>query len=371
MVREAASSAQPKFLEGKPLKGQVALVAGATRGAGRGIARVLGQAGATVYCSGRSGGGIAATPGRPETIEETADLVTADGGKGIAARTDHTDEAQVEALVARIRDEQGQLDIVVNDIWGGDSLTEWSKKFWEIDIGVARTLLERAVLSHLITSRHTVPLMIERNQGLVVEITDGHEDGYRYQIIYDLVKASNIRLGYAMAWDLAKTGITALTVTPGFLRSEAVLDHFGVREANWRDAIAKDPFFAESETPMYVGRGIAALAVDPNKRAKAGLTLTAGDLAELYGFTDVDGRTPQFFPLYKERTAELAAGEEPLDETEQFLVSARYCQIHRNAAQYEEAGKLFARLDLANAGAGLEPVPPTALNKRDKNRGGG
>ncbi len=355
MKPKDATSMRPNFLEGKPLDGQVALVAGATRGTGRGIARVLGQAGATVYCSGRSGGGVEATPGRPETIEETAALVTADGGKGIAVRTDHIHESEVKALISRIRDEQGRLDVVVNDIWGGDSLTEWSKKFWEIDITVARTLIDRAVLSHLITSRHAAPVMIEQNDGLIVEVTDGHEGGYRGQIVYDLIKASNTRLGYGMAWDLAKTGVTALTVTPGFLRSEAVLDHFGVKETNWRDAITEDPFFAESETPMYVGRGIAALAIDPDRRIRAGLTLNAGELAELYKFTDVDGRTPQFFARFEQKTTELAARSEPLDEMEHFLVWSRYCQIHQNPARREEAERLFERLELSDSGQGLRP----------------
>jgi len=284
--------------------------------------------------------------------------VSAEGGRGVPIGCDHTDEAQVEALIARVGDEQGRLDVLINGIWGGDGVVDWTHRFWEADIGVARTLIERAVLSHMITSRHAAPLMIERDEGLIVELTDGHESGYRGQLTFDLVKACNVRLGYAMAWDLAQTGVTALTVTPGFLRSEAVLDHFGVSEANWRDAIDKDPFFAESETPLYVGRGIAALAADPKKRELAGSALTAGDLARRYGLTDVDGRTPRFYPMLVEETARLAASDEPLDEMERFLVWSRYCRIHLDPACYDEAVRLHTRLELDGAGAGLQPVPP-------------
>ena len=343
--------------ERKPLEGQVALVAGATRGAGRGIARMLGAAGATVYCTGRSGGGHGATPGRAETLEETAALVDQEGGIGRAIRVDHTIEAEVANLMERIRTEAGRLDILVNDIWGGDALIDWSKKFWEIDIAAFRTLIDRAVVSHLLTSRYGAPLMIEKGRGLIVEVTDGHTDGYRGQIIYDLVKSSNVRLGYAMAWDLAETPITALTLTPGFLRSEAVLDHFGVRETNWRDAIAKDSFFAESETPCFVGRAVAALAADPNVRAKAGNTYLAADLATEYGFTDLDGSVPRFQELF-DRTIDqiLARGAGiALEGEDRFFVWARYCQIHRQPQHRERAMLLAGRLGIANAGAGLQP----------------
>ena len=180
-----------------PLRNQVAVVAGATRGAGRGIARMLGAAGATVYCTGRSVRGRPATPGRPETIEETAELVTAEGGRGIAVRTDHTVESEVEQLFARVRAEAGRLDVLVNDIWGGDALTEWGKPFWELSITQGQQMLERAVHSHLITSRHGAPLMIERDAGLIVEVTDGDTLGYRGNLFYDLAKNAVIRLAYA------------------------------------------------------------------------------------------------------------------------------------------------------------------------------
>lgn len=343
----------------KPLEGQVAIVAGATRGAGRGIARMLGAAGATVYCTGRSSrasGG--ATPGRPETIEETAELVDREGGKGIACCVDHTIESEVAALIECIKSEQGRLDILVNDIWGGDALMDWSKKFWEIDIGTLRTLMERAVFSHLITARHAAPMMVEKNRGLIVEVTDGYTEGYRGQIIYDLVKSSNMRIGYAMAWDLAETGVTALTVAPGFLRSEHVLESLGVTEANWRDGVAKSPEFAESETPCFVGRAIVALACDPNLRAKAGRTYSAHELAEEYGLTDIDGRSPRIWQKFDEIADEILARDAPLEGYDRFFVLARYLQIHRDPAFYSRAKKFAERLGIEGAGVGLQPVRP-------------
>jgi NAD(P)-dependent dehydrogenase (short-subunit alcohol dehydrogenase family) len=216
------------------LEGKVALVAGATRGAGRGIARALGEAGATVYCTGRSSRLGEPNPERPETIEETAELVAAGGGTGIALRADHTDEAAVRTLIERVRTDHGRLDILINDIWGGDALTEWGKPFWELDNAQGFRMIERAVHTHVVTSRHGVPLMLEGDGGLVVELTDGAFHGYRGQLFYDLCKTATIRLAYAMSVELAKRPVTAVAITPGFLRSEAVLAHFGVREARPR-----------------------------------------------------------------------------------------------------------------------------------------
>lgn len=338
-----------------PLDGRVALVAGATRGAGRGIACMLGAAGATVYCTGRSIRGHIATPGRTETIEETAERVTLHGGIGIAVRTDHTREADVAALFERIDAEHGHLDVLVNDIWGGDALIDWSAKFWDIDVEAARTLLERAVLSHLLTSRHGAARMVAQGSGLIVEVTDGDLAGYRGQLLYDLVKASVIRLGYAMAWDLFGTGVTALTVSPGFLRSEAVLDQFGVTEANWRDAIVKDPLFAESETPFYVGRAVAALAADPNVARHAGAALFAADLAEQYGFTDIDERQPHFWRAFDARLEPLLAAE-GLTERERGLLQHRYSLVHRDPGRVAQALALAAKLSLADLGSGLAPI---------------
>jgi len=342
--------------EERELEGKVALVAGATRGAGRGVACMLGAAGATVYCTGRSIRGAPSPMGRPETIEETAELVGRQGGVGIAVRTDHTQDAQVERLISQIRTEQGRLDVLVNDIWGGDPLVDWSSRFWTMDLDVARRLIDQAVVSHLVTARHAAALMVERQSGLIVEVTDGAGDGYRGHLLYDLVKGVVRRLGYAMAWELLPTGVTALTVTPGFLRSEAVLDHFGVAEANWRDAIAKDPFFAESETPSFIGRGVAALAADPEVRALAGAVLTANDLSERYGFTDVDGRRPAFHPYFDKVADELAARSSPLSGDERFLLLARYMDVHRDPSKGEQARRLAAGLGFSALGAGLAPL---------------
>ncbi|WP_437960847.1 SDR family oxidoreductase [Sorangium sp. So ce119] len=279
----------------KPLEGQIALVTGATRGAGRAIACSLGEAGATVYCTGRSVRGRPATGQRPETIEETAERVTAAGGLGIAVQVDHTVEEQVEALCARIRRDHGKLDVLVNDVWGGDELAEFGQPFWKLSVPKGKLLLERAVTSHIVTSRHAVPILLERDRGLIVEVTDGDNFGYRGNLFYDLAKMSVIRLAFAMAWELRRhPGITALAITPGFLRSEAMLDGFGVTEENWRDATAKDPHFIASETPFFVGRAVAALAADPNVAAKAGRVFSSWDLAREYGFTDVDGRQPHW-----------------------------------------------------------------------------
>ena len=285
----------------KPLAGQVALVAGATRGAGRGIACMLGAAGATVYCSGRSTrehppiDGVFA--GRPETIDDTADMVTARGGTGIAARTDHLDERQVAALCARISREHGRLDIVVNDISEGE-LHDWGP-FWTLDLDKGFRALQRGVNTHIITARHAAPLMIERKKGLIVEIGDGDALYYRGTLFYDLVKVATTRLAWAMAEELHPHRVTALALTPGFTRTEMVLDHFGVSEQTWRDAVKTDPHFANSETPFFVGRAVAALAADPRVFEKSGGLYTSIALAREYGFTDVDGALPDIWPHVK------------------------------------------------------------------------
>ncbi|WP_246061273.1 SDR family oxidoreductase [Paenibacillus oralis] len=279
----------------KPLQGKVAVVAGATRGAGRGIAVMLGAAGATVYCSGRSVRGQASDIGRSETIDETAEMVTARGGKGIAVRTDHTSEEQVQALFARVQEEQdGRLDILVNDIWGGENLTHWNTPFWEQPLADGLLMLERVVKTHMITSYYGAPLMVNRKAGLIIEVTDGSTYNYRGNLYYSLAKISPIHLAAAMAEEMRPYNVTALAVTPGFLRSEQMLDYFGVAESNWRDAIQKEPHYAESETPYFVGQAVAALAADPQVADKAGKALTSWDLSDEYGFADIDGRQPHW-----------------------------------------------------------------------------
>ena len=283
----------------KPLRGQIALVAGATRGCGRGIAIELGAAGATVYGTGRTTHQHQSPMKRPETIEETAELVDAAGGTGIAVQVDHTEPAQVESLIARIRNEQdGRLDILVNDIWGGEDMVAWGRRFWEQSLEDGLFLLRQAIHSHIITSHYALPLMIEHGQGLVVEVTDGNTLRYRGQLYYDLVKTSAMRLALAFDHELRKhnTGnrITALAITPGYLRSEWMLDHFGVTEETWRDAMEQDVDFAVSETPRFLGRVVAALAADPKVSRYAGQALTSWDMAKVYQVEDVDGRRPDW-----------------------------------------------------------------------------
>jgi NAD(P)-dependent dehydrogenase (short-subunit alcohol dehydrogenase family) len=280
-----------------PLAGKVALVAGATRGAGRGTAVALGEAGATVYCTGRSTGERRSEYDRPETIEETSELVTEAGGVGIAVAVDHLEPAQVEALAQRIEAESGQLDVLVNDIWGGELLFEWNSPVWEHDLRNGLRMLRLAIDTHLITSHFALPLLIRRPGGLVVEMTDGtreyNAERYRNSIFYDLAKTAVLRLAFAQARELAPHGCTAVALTPGWLRSEMMLEHFGVTEDNWRDGAAVNPHFAAiSESPRFVGRAVAALASDPDVERRNGGSFSSGELAREYGFTDVDGSQP-------------------------------------------------------------------------------
>ncbi|HET6691812.1 MAG TPA: SDR family oxidoreductase [Miltoncostaeaceae bacterium] len=278
------------------LQGRVALVAGGTRGAGRGVARALGEAGATVWVTGRSTAGRPSEYGRPETIEETAALVDAAGGRGIARAVDHLDPDAVRALVDEIGRESGRLDVLVNDIWGGEHLVDWNVPIWEHDLGKGLRLLRLAIDTHLITSHHALPLMIREPGGLLVEMTDGTADynaaNYRLSAFYDLAKTSVIRMAWGQARELAPHGASAVALTPGWLRSEMMLDIHGVTEANWRDALAQQPHFAISESPLYVGRAVAALAADPDRARWNGMSLSSGGLAREYGFTDADGSRP-------------------------------------------------------------------------------
>ena len=278
------------------LSGKVALVAGATRGAGRGIAIELGAAGATVYVTGRTTRDHQSEYARPETIEETAQLVSAAGGKGIAVQVDHLITDDVRKLVERIRAEQGRLDILVNDIWGGEKLFEWGKPIWEHDLKNGLRMLRLAIDTHLITAHHALPLLIEHPGGLHVEVTDGTAEynatHYRISPFYDLAKMAPIRMAWAHAKDLAKHGATSICITPGWLRSEMMLEAFGVTEANWRDATQRILHFIISETPRFVGRAIAAVAADPDRARWNGQSFSSGGLAQIYGLTDLDGSRP-------------------------------------------------------------------------------
>jgi NAD(P)-dependent dehydrogenase (short-subunit alcohol dehydrogenase family) len=280
----------------RPLAGKVALVSGATRGGGRGIAVALGEAGATVYATGRSTRERRSEVDRPETIEETAELVTAAGGEGIAVAVDHLDPAQVRGLVERIDSEHGRLDVLVNDIWGAEHLFEWNAPVWEHDLDNGLRLLRLAIDTHLITSHHALPLLVRRPGGLVVEVTDGtaayNADHYRVNAFYDLAKTSVTRLAWAQAQELSPHQGTAVALTPGWMRSEAMLEHHGVSEENWREATEHTPHFCISESPRYVGRAVAALAGDPDKSRWSGQSLSSGQLAQAYGFTDLDGTRP-------------------------------------------------------------------------------
>jgi NAD(P)-dependent dehydrogenase (short-subunit alcohol dehydrogenase family) len=278
------------------LANKVALVAGATRGAGRGTAVALGEAGATVYCTGRTTRAQRSEYDRPETIEETAEQVTATGGTGIAVRVDHLEPDQVAGLVARIDAEQGRLDVLVNDIWGAERLFEWDTPLWEHDLDAGLRMLRLAVDTHLVTSHHALPLLIRQPGGLVVEMTDGtaeyNAERLRVNAFYDLAKAAVLRLAFSQSRELAPHGATAVALTPGWLRSEMMLDSFGVTEETWRDALQRVPHFAISESPRFVGRAVAALAADPGRDRHNGRSLSSGGLAQTYGFTDLDGSRP-------------------------------------------------------------------------------
>ena len=281
----------------RPLVGKVALVAGATRGAGRGTAVALGEAGATVYCTGRTTGKRRSEYDRPETIEETAALVTAAGGAGIAAAVDHLEPDQVEALVVRIDAESGRLDVLVNDIWGGELLVEWNTPVWEHDLENGLRILRLAIDTHLITSHFALPLLIREPGGLLVEMTDGtreyNAEHYRLSTFYDLAKAAVLRLAFSQGEELAPHGCTAVALTPGWLRSEIMLDNYGVTEENWREGASVNPHFAAiSESPRFVGRAVAALAADPDVHRRNCGSFSSGGLAREYGFTDVDGSQP-------------------------------------------------------------------------------
>ena len=278
----------------KDLTGRIALVAGATRGAGRGIATALGERGATVWCTGRSSRAGRSPLDRAETIEETAERVTGAGGVGIPVVVDHVDPAQVEALAARIRAEHGGLDLVVDDIWGGESLIEFGKAPWELDLAKVRAMLDGALWTHFVTVRHLSELLFGRQRPLWVEVTDGDAFGYRGMFAYDLVKMSIIRMAFNLGQELAPRGATAIAITPGFLRSEQMLDAFGVTEANWRDAVKTVPDFVASETPLFIGRCVAAIAAEPEVARRNGRVFASWDVAREHDVVDADGARPHW-----------------------------------------------------------------------------
>jgi NAD(P)-dependent dehydrogenase (short-subunit alcohol dehydrogenase family) len=282
-----------------PKKGtkEVAVVAGATRGAGRGIARGLGEAGAIVYCTGRSVRGNPSPYGRPETIDETAEMINAAGGTAIALRVDHTVESEVEALFTRVDKEHGRLDVLVNCIAGEDPMMGQWGSFWEADLQNAGAVLKQALVSHIITAKHAAPLMIRARRGLIVEVTENDMLMAGGNPISQVVKLGHKGLALNMATELKAHGVAAVAITPGFLRSEAMLDGMGVTEQNWRDAGEKDPNFLESESPLFVGRAVAALARDPDVLARSGQLLSSWQLGREYNFTDYDGHRPDWGQL--------------------------------------------------------------------------
>ncbi|XDD49473.1 SDR family oxidoreductase [Leptospira sp. WS92.C1] len=288
----------------KKLEGRIAVVAGGTRGAGRGIALALGEEGAIVYVTGRSVKGSASEMNRKETIDETVELIRSNGGKAVAIKTDHTKVEEVRELFFRVEKEQGKLDILVNDIWGGDPYIDWTAKFWEHSIENGLKVQRTCLDSHLITNYFGAPLMIRNRSGLILEITDGTDYRYRGNVYYTLIKSSIINLASCLSEELKPIGIAALALTPGFLRSEAMLDHFGVKEDNWRDAAKKDPHFIASETPAYIGRAVVALASDPNVFLKTGIATSTWKLSEEYDFTDLDGSKPHWGNYFKEKFGE-------------------------------------------------------------------
>lgn len=311
-------------LDREALRGRVTVVAGATRGAGRGIAAALGEAGATVYCTGRTTRSRRSEYERAETIEETAELVTRLGGEGIAVPLDHLDSEQVALLAARIRNDHGRIDVLVNDIWGGEVLkgppSEWNKPIWATDLEKGLRILRLAIDTHLITSHHLLPLLTEQPGGLLVEVTDGtteyNASHYRISVFYDLAKVAVNRLAFSQGHELAAYGATAVAITPGWLRSELMLEHYGVSEKNWREALAPrgdipaaPPSFALSESPRYVGRAVARLAADPNRARWNQQSVTCGRLAAEYGFHDLDGSRPDIWRYLEDTRDEAVAVE--------------------------------------------------------------
>ena len=291
---DAARSRTHPVAAGKSLAGLVAVVAGATRGAGRGIARALGEAGATVYCTGRSVRGNRSPYNRPETVDETAEMISSAGGSAIALRVDHTVEAEVEDLFRRVVRELSRLDLLVNCIAGEDPLMAQWCSFWKTDLNNAETALRQSLVSHIITAKHAAPYMIRNHRALIVEVTESDVLSAGGNPVTQTVKLALKGLALSMAAELRPYGVAAVSITPGFLRSETMLERFGVTEETWREGAKKDKNFLESESPLFVGRAVAALAGDPAILERSGQLLSSWELGREYRFTDADGRRPDW-----------------------------------------------------------------------------
>jgi NAD(P)-dependent dehydrogenase (short-subunit alcohol dehydrogenase family) len=346
----------------RPLEGQVAVVAGATRGAGRGIARALGEAGATVYCTGRSVRGSPSPYGRPETIDETAEQVTAAGGVGIPVRVDHTVEADVRALFERVEGERGRLDVLADSVAGEDPMLAGWTSFWETDLTNGEAALRQALLSHVITAKHAAPRMIAKGRGLIVEVTDFDLLFSGGNVLAQLVKFSLRGLAVMMAEELRKHGVAAISINPGFLRSESMLAGFGVTEANWREAGKKDKNFLESETPLFLGRAVAALAADPKVLERSGELASSWELAREYGFTDADGRRPDWGKHFEKILPSIAWMAEPLRRHADWLD-----RLARRAKRYLGGGAEGKRP--AGGSSGKKAAKGPGRRKRSAARG--
>jgi NAD(P)-dependent dehydrogenase (short-subunit alcohol dehydrogenase family) len=292
--RRSTSNGRGRKSAPNSLAGQVAVVAGATRGAGRGIARGLAEAGAIVYCTGRSVRGHPSPYQRPETIDETAEMIAAAGGTAIALRVDHSVESEVAALFARVDHEQGRLDVLVDSVAGEDPMMGQWGAFWDVNVTDADSIFRQALVSHIITAKHAAPFMIARRRGLIVEVTENDMPFAGGNPMAQSVKLALKGFALTMAAELKPHGVAALSITPGFLRSESMLQQLGVTEANWRDAGQKDSNFLESESPLYVGRAVAALAADPRVLKRTGQLVSSWQLARAYRLTDYDGRRPDW-----------------------------------------------------------------------------
>jgi len=265
------------------LQGKVAVVTGASRGAGRGIALALGEQGATVYVTGRSTAAGARTEDRPETIEETAAMVGARGGVGIPVRVDHTDEQEVKALFARVQKEQGRLDLLVNNAWGGNELPIAIQPFWELTTKHWENMFHAGVRCGILASKYGVPLMLPAGRGLIIHTTSYDQGKYIGHFYYDLAKNALNRMAFGMGAELKRHGITVLALSPGWMRTERVLESVKNEEE-------RQQMLEQTETTEYIGRAVCALASDPDPMRMSGSIQMVGELAEIYGFTDVDGR---------------------------------------------------------------------------------